>query len=215
VTNSGMGSGRSGVTYRSARRPEDVQRLPAPDSPLPTRWAVVVDDLAFFDGDAIARPVNETLGATTAVGRKLETAALEGERGARLVRQLQPAEPLAVGAAVVTGAGALGVELLIHAVVQGREERVTRDTVRRATTSALQRAGDFAVAHLGLGPFGLGAGNLDPDDAAEAMAGPIARLLAAAPLPERVTLVVETDDEARAFAAALERAAAATAAAAR
>ena len=94
--------------------------------------------------------------------------------------------------------------------MQGREQRVTRDTVRRATTSALQRAADFAVAHLGLGPFGLGAGNLDPDDAAEAMAGPIARHLAAAPLPERVTVVVETDDEARAFAVALERAAAAS-----
>lgn len=203
-----MGSGESGVTYRGARRPEGV-RLPAPDSSFPARWSVVADDLAFFGGDAIARPVNETLGATTAVGRKLETAALEGDRGARLVRQLQPAEPLAVGAAVVTGAGALGVELLIHAVVQGREDRVTRDTVRRAATSALQRAADFAVAHLGVGPFGLGAGNLDPDDAAEAMAGPIARHLAASRFPERVTVVVETDDEARAFTAALDRAAAA------
>ena len=97
------------MTYRSAGRPEGVQRLPTPVSPLPVaaRWTVVVDDLVFFEGDAIARPVNETLGATTGVGRKLETAALEGERGARLVRQLQPAEPLAVGAAVVTAAGAL------------------------------------------------------------------------------------------------------------
>jgi O-acetyl-ADP-ribose deacetylase len=198
------------VTYRSARRPEGV-RLPTPDSPLPVRWSVVVDDLAFFGGDAIARPVNETLGATTAVGRKLETAALEGERGARLVRQLQPAEPLAVGAAVVTGAGALGVELLIHAVVQGREQRVTRDTVRRATTSALQRAADFAVVHLAVAPFGLGAGNLDTEDAAEAMAGPIVRHLAESAHPERVTVVAERDDEAQAFVAALSRATSATA----
>ncbi|HET7456376.1 MAG TPA: macro domain-containing protein [Gemmatimonadaceae bacterium] len=146
------------------------------------------------------------LGATTALVRRLETAALEGEKGERLARQLRPAEPLAVGSAVVTGAGALDVELLVHGVVQGREERVSRETVRRATTSALQRAADFAIRHLAVAPFGLGAGNLDPDESAAAMAEPIARQLATAALPERVTVVVETDDEERAFAAALSSA---------
>jgi O-acetyl-ADP-ribose deacetylase (regulator of RNase III) len=196
-----------------ANATRDVPGSTAPHSPpaVTARWSVTVDDLTFFAGDAIARPVNESLGATTALVRRLETAALDGERGQRLAQQLRPAEPLAVGSAVVTGAGALGAELLIHAVVLGREERVTRETVRRATTSALQRAADFAVVHLGIAPFGLGAGNLDPDDAAAAMADPIARHLAASRHPERLTVVVETDDEARAFAAALGRAAAATA----
>jgi O-acetyl-ADP-ribose deacetylase (regulator of RNase III) len=148
------------------------------------------------------------LGATTALVRRLETAALDGERGQRLAAQLRPAEPLAVGAAVVTGAGSLGAELLVHGVVQGREERASRETVRRATTSALQRAADFAVVHLGVAPFGLGAGNLDPDESAQAMAEPIVKHLATARAPERVTVVVETDDEARAFTAALAAASA-------
>lgn len=203
----GIGPRASGI----GEWPRDVpigSSRPDTRGPIPERVTVVRDDLTFFAGDAIARPVNESLGATTALVRRLETAALDGERGQRLAQQLRPAEPLAVGSAVVTGAGALGAELMIHAVVLGREERVTRETVRRATTSALQRAADFAVVHLGIAPFGLGAGNLDPDDAADAMADPIARHLAASRHPERLTVVVETDDEARAFAAALGRAAA-------
>ena len=202
------GAGRaSGGRSEDGQRSDDDARAPRP-APLPPRLAVLLDDLAFFSGDAIARPVSAELAATTALGRRLETAALDGERGAALARQLgspgaEGREPLAVGAAVVTGAGALGVELLVHAVVRSRDERVTRDTVRRATTSALQRAADFQVEHLGLPPFGLGAGNLDPDDAAEAMADAIVRHLERAAWPRRVTVVVETEDERRAFGARL------------
>jgi O-acetyl-ADP-ribose deacetylase (regulator of RNase III) len=166
---------------------------------LATRLVVTVDDLLFFAGDAIARPVTAELGATTALGRRLERAALEGERGARLASQLRVSEPLPVGSAVVTGAGALAAELLVHGVVQSVAERVTRDGVGRATASALQRAAAFEVRQLAVAPFGLGAGNLDVDDAAQAMIDPIVRHLASAAFPEHVTVVVETEDERRAF----------------
>lgn len=165
------------------------------------RLAVVVEDLAFFQGDAIARPVTAELGATTPLGRRLELAALDGEKGERLATQLRPAEPLDVGSAVVTGAGALPVELLVHAVVQSVTERVTRDGVSRATASALQRAASFEVRHLALPPFGTGAGNLDVEDSAQAMIEVIVRHLARSPFPERVTLVVESEHEREAFAA--------------
>lgn len=165
------------------------------------RLVVIVDDLAFFAGDAIARPVTAEMGATTPLGRRLEMAALDGERGERLAVQLRTSEPLAVGSAVVTGAGALAAELLVHAVVQSVTERVTRDGVARATASALQRAAAFEVRHLAMPPFGTGAGNLDPEDAAQAMVEPLVRHLSQAPFPQRVTVVVETEDERHAFAA--------------
>jgi O-acetyl-ADP-ribose deacetylase (regulator of RNase III) len=164
------------------------------------RLAVVVDDLSFFRSDAIARPVTAELGATTSLGRRLEVAALEGERGERLARQLRPAEPLAVGSAVVTGAGALQVELLVHAVVQSVSEPVTRDGVSRATASALQRAAAFEVRHLAISPFGTGAGNLDAEDSAQAMIEAVVRHLARSEFPERVTIVVESELEREAFA---------------
>ena len=60
---------------------------------------VRVEDLAFYSGDAIVRPVTATLGATTPLLRRLELAA-----GKQLVDQLALTEPLAVGSAVVTDA---------------------------------------------------------------------------------------------------------------
>ena len=39
--------------------------MTAADEGLPARLSVVVDDIAFFAGDAIARPVTAELGATT------------------------------------------------------------------------------------------------------------------------------------------------------
>src|SRR5688500_15650393 len=85
---------------------------------------VRVDDLAFYEGEAIARPVNAMLGAITPVMRRLERAA-----GNAFLDKARLTEPLPVGAAVVTDAGDLQVDLLIHGVVSSDDEPVTRVTV--------------------------------------------------------------------------------------
>ena len=161
---------------------------------------VRIDDLAFYDGEAIVRPVNEDLGATTPLLRRLEHAA-----GAHLQDQIRLQEPLPVGAAVVTSAGELRTELLVHAVVMSRTERVTSDSVRRALTSALQRVASWQISKVAIPPFGLGAGNLDVDESAHVMLAVIAQHLGAARYPEDITLVAETPDEERALTAALQR----------
>ena len=164
---------------------------------------VVVDDLAFVAADAVARPVTATLRATTALLRRFELAG-----GAGLAKQLHIAEPLPVGSAVVTGAGELDVELLVHAVVSSDEQRVTTETVRQALASALHRAADFGVDHLAVPPFGLGAGNLDVEESAGAMLDVIHRHLRAGRSPSGITIVVENDHEANAFLIRLSRTAA-------
>jgi O-acetyl-ADP-ribose deacetylase (regulator of RNase III) len=151
---------------------------------------VRVDDLAFFRGDAIVRPVNSMLQATTPVMRRLEQAAGPGFAG--IVRLQQP---LPVGAAVVTAAGDLPVELLVHGVVASPEERVTRSTVRLALMSALQRAVAFEIRSIGIAPFGLGAGNLDIDDSADVMVSVLTEHMRRAAFPESVVVVVESDLE--------------------
>jgi O-acetyl-ADP-ribose deacetylase (regulator of RNase III) len=160
--------------------------------------AVTIDDLAFVAADAVARPVNAELRAATPVMRRLELAAGEG-----LLRQLQLREALEVGAAVVTGAGAVQADLMIHAVISTATQAVTRDGVRRATANALQRAHDFAIDQLAMAPFGLGAGNLDLDDAARTMLQALTAHAERRARPAAVTIVVESDVEADAFRAAL------------
>ena len=148
---------------------------------------VRTDDLAFVEADAIARPVDAELRATTPVLRRLEIAGGEG-----LARHVRVNEPLAVGSAVVTPAGALGVELLIHAVVSSDTEQVSRTTVRQAVSSALQRASDWGIEHVALPPFGIGVGNLDVEDSADVMIDAIRRHRQSARHPARITIVVET-----------------------
>lgn len=159
-----------------------------------------VDDLAFFRGEAILRPVNEDLGATTPLLRRLELAA-----GPRLEEQLRFSDPLPVGAAVVTGAGDLPVQLLVHGIVMSRTESVSRDSVRRAFTSALQRADAWRMTEVAVAPFGLGAGNLDIEDSADVMAAVLARHRERARFPTMVTLVAETAAEELVLGGALRR----------
>jgi O-acetyl-ADP-ribose deacetylase (regulator of RNase III) len=161
---------------------------------------VCIDDLAFFDGEAIVRPVNEDLGATTPLLRRLELAA-----GASLQDQIRLQEPLPVGAAVVTPAGDLSVELLVHAVIMSRTERVTTDTVRRALTSALQRVESWQIRNVAMPLFGIGAGHLEIDESANVMLSVIQQHLAGSRFPEDVTFVAETPDEERAFTTAVAR----------
>jgi O-acetyl-ADP-ribose deacetylase (regulator of RNase III) len=157
---------------------------------------VRVEDLAFFEGNAIIRPSTATLDATTPLLRRLELAG-----GPTLLAQLRVAEPLPVGAAVVTGAGDLPVELLVHAVVSSPTERVSRDGVRRAFRSALQRVQEWQLARVAVPPLGLGAGNLALEDSAALMAEELMRHRAS--FPTRLTVVAESEEEAQALSFAL------------
>jgi O-acetyl-ADP-ribose deacetylase (regulator of RNase III) len=162
---------------------------------------VVVDDIAFVAADAVIRPATETLEPTSSALRHLEQVG-----GAAFQTQLRVHQPLAVGAAVVTGGGDLPAEFVIHAVIRDQREPVTRVTVRHALTSALQRAVDWGLARVTVPPLGTGAGNLAYEDAAEVMCEVLARHLAASDYPSDVQIVVESDEQKLVFEAALKRA---------
>jgi O-acetyl-ADP-ribose deacetylase (regulator of RNase III) len=162
--------------------------------------AVRIDDLAFYHGEAIAWPVDAMLGATTPLLRRLEPATVAGPG-----RRAPLHDPLPVGAAVVTGAGDLHVEFLIHAVIVSAEERASRESVRRALVSALQRAADFQIGELAIVPFGIGAGNLDIEESAAVMTTVMRRHLARAAHPHAIVVIVENEAEDAAWQAALAR----------
>jgi O-acetyl-ADP-ribose deacetylase (regulator of RNase III) len=156
--------------------------------------SVVVDDLAFVVADAIVRPATDLLEATTPALRRLEQVG-----GPPFWTHLRVGRPLAVGSAVVTAGGNLTAELVIHAIIRSAAEPVSESSVRRALTAALQRAADWALAHVAVPPVGIGAGNLSLEDAAHTMAGVFAGLPGPSGFPREVTIVVETEDERRVF----------------
>ncbi len=162
---------------------------------------VVVDDLAFHASDAIVRPATARLDATTPTVRRLEQIG-----GPEFQRRLRVQRDLAVGAAVVTGAGGdLATEFVIHAIIQSDTEPATASSVRRAWQSALERAAAWSFVRLSTPPLGTGAGNLSLEDASEIMVQVVKAHGAAADYPAEVTVVVETPLEREVFEAALRR----------
>jgi len=151
---------------------------------------VVVDDLAFVAADALIRPATTLLEPTTSALRRLEQIG-----GETFWRQLQPERALPIGGAVVTGGGDLAAELVIHAIIRSATEPVTRDSVRRALTAALQQAAAWQLGHLATPPLGTGAGNLDLEVAADVMGAVLTAVPGPAGFPREVTVVVESDEE--------------------
>jgi O-acetyl-ADP-ribose deacetylase len=161
---------------------------------------VVVDDLAFLPADAIVRPATAELEPTTPALRRLEQMG-----GPEFLRQIRVQIELAVGAAVVTAAGGdLPAEFVIHAVIQSRDEPVTRRGVARAWRSALERAREWGFARLTVPPLGIGAGNLSLEIAAEVLLGELLDVPPAT-VPADVAIVVETEDQREVFEGVLRR----------
>ncbi len=159
---------------------------------------VVVDDLAFMESNAIVRPANSHLDPILHSLRRLEQIG-----GPEFIRQLAIHDELAVGSAVVTGAGELGAEFVIHAVIQSPVEPVSTRGVGRALTSALERADQWGLAHIAIPPLGVGPGNLDLTTAARIMFTTLKLSMAQSRYPNKVTIVVETEEDREVFAALL------------
>jgi O-acetyl-ADP-ribose deacetylase (regulator of RNase III) len=163
---------------------------------------VVQDDLAVIESDAIVRPAAAGLQPVSPAGRRLEEAG-----GPEFLRRLLVLNDLAVGAAVVTGAGGkLPAEFVIHAVIQSVSEPVTRRSVEVAWRSALQRAREWEFARISTPPIGTGAGNLLVEDAAEIMVGVLTTDFGSVAHPTEVSFVVDTAEDRDVFEAALRRA---------
>jgi O-acetyl-ADP-ribose deacetylase len=151
---------------------------------------VLVDDLAFLAVDAVLRPASDTLDPVASVSSRLDH--LAGHRFA-LERRVQ--SPMEIGSAVVTRAGDLAAQFVIHTVIRGEEANATRDTVRRALTSAWQRAADWGLERVAGPPVGAGAGQLALADSATLMAQTFAEHLALGRPPMTLQIVVDREDE--------------------
>ncbi len=161
---------------------------------------VVVDDIAFVSADAVIRPTTTTLEPTSASLRRLEQVG-----GPAFWEQLSLQSELAVGSAVVTAAGDLSADFVVHAVISSADLPVTIQQVKQALTSALQRAGDWQLTRVAVPPVGTGAGNLEMEDAAQAMVEVISKAMTATTCPREVLIVVDSEEDRAVFDLYLKR----------
>ena len=123
-------------------------------------------DITEYEVDAIVNAANSDLSMGTGVASAIK------RKGGTIVEEEAAREaPVEGGDAVVTTAGNLPANYVIHAAVMGPDLRSSADLVRRATLNSLRRAEELRLHSIAFPAFGTGVGRMEPKDSADAMVG--------------------------------------------
>src|SRR5262245_25602259 len=157
-------------------------------------------DITEYEVDAIVNAANSELSMSTGIASTIK------RKGGTIVEEEAARQgPVEVGDAVVTTAGNLPANYVIHAAVMGPDLRSSADLVRRATLNSLRRAEDLRLHSVAFPAFGTGIGRVEPKDAAEAMVGALRAHFAEAKESSlrRIQLVLFQEDTYQAFVSLL------------
>jgi len=155
---------------------------------------VAQENLADLAVDAVIRAVRSDLSPVNAASRDLLIVAGEEVRD-----RLHKDGALPVGGAVLTPAGELSSDFLIHVVVMSEEEPQTSATIQKALENGLRRASDWSLDSLAVPAVGIGVGLIEPEAAARALVGILSDHLDEGRPPLDLTIVVSSEYESDLF----------------
>lgn len=126
---------------------------------------VFLGDITELEVDAIVNAANSQLWMGAGVAGAIKRAGGEGieEEAVRL-------GPISVGESVVTSAGNLKAQYVIHAAAMGPDLITNADMIRQATWTALLRAKERNLSSIALPALGTGVGAFPLVEAARIMA---------------------------------------------
>ena len=133
---------------------------------------VTLGPLHAVRADAVFRPTSDDGRPVSPAGAAIDAAAGIGW----IDRSLNDAH-LPLGSAVLTPAGDLSVEFVVHLVVRTATEPVSERSVADAVLNGLRRCEEWGLGDVALPIVGTGPGNLDPEAACDILAAPIAAFL--------------------------------------
>jgi O-acetyl-ADP-ribose deacetylase (regulator of RNase III) len=147
--------------------------------------------------DAVVRPANTRLEPLLPALRQVDRAA-----GPKFLEQIRVHRELGVGSAVVTGAGDLAAEFVVHLILGSAPDTVTTDSVRRAAEAAMFQCVQWQLATLA-SPVPA-AGNLSSEAAADALVQVVQAHMRRSPHPATLLLVTANAAEAESLNARIE-----------
>jgi O-acetyl-ADP-ribose deacetylase (regulator of RNase III) len=165
---------------------------------VPAEIEIVEGDITQLPVDAIANAANNHLWMGAGVAGAIKRAG-----GEEIEREAVAKGPIALGDAVVTGAGRLTAKWVVHGAVMGQDLRTDGELVRKTTARCLEVAEEAGARSLALPAFGTGVGGFPLEDCARIMIDAV-RTYETTTL-ERVVLAVFGPQAERAFHAALGR----------
>jgi len=142
-------------------------------------------DITQADCEALVNAANNYFWMGGGVAR-----AFESEGGTAIETEAMAKGPVAVGEAVVTGAGRLKARYVIHAAVMGQDLQTDAVKIRSATCNSLLRASELGLKSLAFPALGTGVGGFPLDECAHIMLTEIRRYAAESTSLERVVLVL-------------------------
>ena len=139
-----------------------------------TEIQVVQGDITEIKADAIVNAANNRLVMGGGVA-----GAIKKKGGVGIEAEAVKAGPIAIGASVATGAGALPVRYVIHAATMGMDFATDEAKVRAACRSALAKAEELKISSIVLPALGCGVGGFPLLASAKIMAQEVYRYLRA------------------------------------
>ncbi|HUP87884.1 MAG TPA: macro domain-containing protein [Longimicrobiales bacterium] len=155
---------------------------------------VTLADIATVSATAIMHPVSAEWDPVTQAMRRLEIAA-----GEAVAAQSEKVGELPIGSAVITAAGDLNADFLIHVIVRSVTEPVSEWVVQRGLQNGLRRCVEWGIDRVAVPAIGTGAGNLDAEEVASLMIPIIFDHMNDAQYPTEVLLVADSEYERDAF----------------
>ena len=144
--------------------------------------------------ECLLRPIRADFAPVTAASRDLGLGA-----GSVMQTRLEQMGMIPAGGAVMTPAGELSADFVIHVVVSSPEDPENSVTVQKALRNGLRRAADLGIESLALPPLGMGVGALEAEDSARVMLEILFNHLDEGVPPLDVRVVVEQEYEADVF----------------
>ncbi|MBW3022866.1 macro domain-containing protein [Candidatus Woesearchaeota archaeon] len=150
-------------------------------------------DITELDVEAIVNPANSYL----IMGGGL-AGIIKRKGGVQIEEEARKFAPCPVGKAVVTKAGRLKCNKIIHApTMQRPAEKITEENVRLATKAILECAEKYAIKEVAIPGLGTGVGGVDEKEAAKAMIETIKNCITE--VIRRIILVGYTEELYKAF----------------
>lgn len=121
-------------------------------------------DITQFQFDALVNAANNHLWMGGGVAGALKRAG-----GWQIEDEAVKKGPIAVGAAIATGAGKLQAKYIIHAAVMAQDLRTSAEKIRQATQNSLLLADQLGIKSIGFPALGTGVGGFPLAECARVM----------------------------------------------
>jgi O-acetyl-ADP-ribose deacetylase (regulator of RNase III) len=150
-------------------------------------------EIAELEVDALIVAASESLFMTAGAAASVKRAG-----GDEIERAAVDQGPIGPGSAVVTGAGTLAAQYVIHAVAVGHDRVADPEVLRAAVHAALAYAEPLQLRRIAVAPLGSETGAFSPEDAAAIVIPALAEAVRRTPI-ESMVLAAPHSHETRAL----------------